>query len=136
MTNAIKTTDDKYKDCFLLHSTIPAQSPDDCLQIIHGTEDSILQQPHSIGHCTSADAKGFADLLSQRIPRLRDACRRTQLLTGKAFPFWDQTGNHYIHNLATKTKLSEKPNLRTLSLNPEEMKTHARLYGISTIAIP
>ena len=45
LTNAIITTNNKYKDCFLLHSTIPAQSPDDCLQIIHGTEDSILQQP-------------------------------------------------------------------------------------------
>ena len=43
LTNAIMTTDDKYNDCFLLHSTIPALSPDDCLQIIHGTEDSILQ---------------------------------------------------------------------------------------------
>ena len=71
LTNAILTTDDKYNDCFLLHSTIPAQSPDDCLQKIHGTEDSVLQQPHSIGHCISADAnrsKGFADLLSQRKP--------------------------------------------------------------------
>ena len=70
LTNAIIQTDDKYNDCFLLHSTIPAQSPGDCLQIIHGTEDSILQQPHSLGHCISADAKmseGFADLLSQRI---------------------------------------------------------------------
>ena len=66
LTNAIITTDDKYNDCFFLHSTIPAQSPDDCLQIIHGTEDSILQQPHSLGHCISADAKmskGFAELL-------------------------------------------------------------------------
>ena len=42
LTNAIITTNDKYNDCFLLHSKIPAQSPDDCLQIIHGTEDSIL----------------------------------------------------------------------------------------------
>ena len=68
MTNAVITTDDKYNDCLLLHSTIPAQSPDDCLQIIQGTEDSLLQQPHSIGHFISADvkmSKGFADLLSQ-----------------------------------------------------------------------
>ena len=96
LTSAIKTTDDKYNDWFLLHSTIPAQSPDDRLRIIHRTEDSILQQPHSIGHCISADArmgKGIADLLSQRIPGLRDACRRAKLLTGQAFPFWDQTGN-------------------------------------------
>ena len=36
--------------------------------MIHVTEDSILQQPHSIGHCISADAqmsKGCADLLNE-----------------------------------------------------------------------
>ena len=67
LTNAIITSDNKCNDCFLLHSKIPAQSPDDCLQIILGTKDSTLQQPHSIGLCISADAKmskGFADLLS------------------------------------------------------------------------
>ena len=34
LTNAIMTTGDTYNDCFLLHSTVPAQSPDDCLQVI------------------------------------------------------------------------------------------------------
>ena len=81
-------------------------------------------------------SKGFADLLSQRIFGLRDACGRTQSFTGQIFPFWDQTGNRYIYNLVTKTKYSKKPNLRTLSLTLEEMKSHARLHGISTIAIP
>ena len=139
LTNAIISTDDKYNDCFVSHSTIPAQSPDDWLQLFHGSEDSILQQPHSIGHCISADAKmskGFADLLWQRIPGLRDKWRRTELLTGQAFPFWDQTGNRYIYKLVRKTNCSEKPNLLTLSLTLKEMKFHARLYGISTIAIP
>ena len=50
LANAIVTTDEKCNDCFLLHSTIPAQSPDDCQQEIHGTKDSILQQLHSTGH--------------------------------------------------------------------------------------
>ena len=112
LANAIFTIDDKYNDCFFLHSTIRAQSPDDCLQIIHGTEDSILQQPHSIGQCISADAKmskGIADLLSQRIPGLRDACRRTKLLSGQTFPFWDRVGNQNIYNLVTKTQFFEKP---------------------------
>ena len=139
MTNAIIATDDKYNDCFLLHSTIPAQPPDDCLQIIHGTEDSILQQPHSIGHCISADAKmskGFAELLPRQVPGIRDTCRRTNLLTGQTFPFWDQTSNRNIYNLMTKTKCSEKPNLPNLSLTLEEMQSHARLYGMSTIAAP
>ena len=139
LTNSIKTTDDKYNDCFLLHSTFPAQSPDDCLQIIQGTEHSKLQQPHSKGHCISAKdkmSKEFADLLSQRIPRLRDTCRRTKLLSGQTFPFWDRVGNGYIQNLVTRTKYSEKSNLPTLSLTLEETKSHARLYAIPTIGIP
>ena len=57
-------------------------------------------------------------------------------MTRQIFPFWDHTGNRYIFNLVTKTKYSEKPNLRTLSLTLEETKSHARLYGISTMAIP
>ena len=61
-------------------------------------------------------SKGFADFLSQRILGLRDTCRRTKLLIGQTFPFWDQTGNRYIYNLVTKAKFSEKPNLPTLSL--------------------
>ena len=48
----------------------------------------------------------------------------------------DRIGNRYIYNLVTKTKCCEKPNLPTLSLTLEEMKSPARLYGISTIAIP
>ena len=81
-------------------------------------------------------SKRFADLLSQRILGLRDTSRRTKLLTGRTFPFWDQNGNQNIYNLVTKTNCSEKPNLPTLSSTLEEMKSHARLYGISTIAIP
>ena len=104
-TNAIITTDYKFNDCFLLHSTIPAQSPDDCLQIIHGTEDSKLQQPHSIGYCISAHAKmskRFTKQLSQRSPGLPDACRQTKLLRGQAFPFLGQTSNRCIYNLVTR----------------------------------
>ena len=139
MTNSIINTDDKYNECFLLHPTIPAQSADACLQISHGTEDSILQQPHPIGHCISADAKisnRFADLLSKQIPELRDASSRAKLLTGQTPPFWEQTRNRYIYNLVTRTKYSEEPNLSNLSLTLEAMKSHARLYGISTIAFP
>ena len=69
LANTIISTDERYIDCFLLHSTVPAQSSDEFLKIIYGTEDSILQQPNSIGNCISADArlsKGFADFLSHR----------------------------------------------------------------------
>ena len=98
-----------------------------------------MQQPHSIGHCSSADAKmskTFVDLLSQRNLGLRDACIRPKLFTGQTLPYWDQTDNRYIYNLVTKTKCFEKPNLPILSLTLEVMKPHARLYGISTISIP
>ena len=106
-TNAKITTDDKYKNCFLLHSPIPAQTSDDCLKIIHGTENSIMPQPHSTGYCISADAKmskKFAELLSQRTLELRVACKRAKFLTGQTLLFWDQTGKQYIYNLVTKTK--------------------------------
>ena len=68
-----------YNDCFLLHSTIPAQSGDEFLQIVYGNENSIIQQPNSIGHCISADAKmskGFTDFLSLKIPGLRPTCKK------------------------------------------------------------
>ena len=67
LTNAFFSTEERYKDCFLLHSTVPAQSNDEFLQIIFGTENSVLHQPNSIGLCISADAlmsKNFADFLS------------------------------------------------------------------------
>ena len=70
LTNAIISTYERYNDCFLLHSTVPAQSNGEFLQIMYGTDDSILQQPNSIGYCISAGArmsKGFADFLSHRI---------------------------------------------------------------------
>ena len=50
LTNAIIATDERYNDCFLSHSTIPAQSGDEFLQIVYGNENSIIQKPNSIGH--------------------------------------------------------------------------------------
>ena len=57
LTNSIISTDERYKYCFVLNSTVPAQSSIEILQIIYGTEDSILQQPSSIAHCISAGAR-------------------------------------------------------------------------------
>ena len=138
LANTIISTDERYNDCFLLHSTVPAESSDDFLKIIYDTEDSILQQPNSIGHCISADArmsKGFADFLSHRIPGLRSACRNSRLFMGRVYPFWDSTGKRFIYNLVTKERLCDKPNLFTLSKTSEAMKIHASMNGISTIAI-
>ena len=138
LTNAIISTDKRYKDCFLLHSTVPTRSSDDFLQIIYGTEDPILQQPNSIGHCISADArmsKGFADFLSHRIPDLRSTSRKAKIFMGQVFPFWDSTGRRFIYNLVTKERFCEKPTLSTLSKTLEAMKSHANMNGVSTFAI-
>ena len=139
LTNAIISTDERYNDCFLLHSSAPAQSSDDLLRIVYGTEDSILQQPNSTGHCISADArmsKEFADFLSHRIPGLRPICRKARLFMGQVYPFWDSTGKHYIYNLVNKERFCDKTNLTTLSKTLEARKIHASKNGVSTIAIP
>ena len=104
LANATISTVERYIECFLLHSTVPAQSSDGFLQIIYGTEDSTLQQPFSTGHCNSADArmsKGFADFLSHRNPSLRSKCRKAKLFMGQVFFFRDSTGKRYIYNLVT-----------------------------------
>ena len=138
LTNAIISTDERYNNCFVLHSTVPAQSSDDFLKIIYGTEDSVLHQANSITYCISADArmsKGFADFLSHRVPGLRSTCRKARLFMGQVYPFWDATGKRYIYNLVTKERFCDKPNLSTLSKTIEAMKIHASMNGI-TIAIP
>ena len=135
----IISTDERYKDCFLLHSTVPAQGSDEFLNIIYGTEDSILRQPNSIGHCISEDArksKGFANFLSHGIPGLRSTCRNSRLFMGQVYLFWDSTGKRYIYNLVTKERFCNKPILFTLSKTLEAMKIHASNNGTSTIALP
>ena len=121
LTNAIIATDERYNDCFLLHSTIPAQSDDKFLQILYANENSIIQQPISIGHCISADAKmskGFADFLSHKIPGLRSTCKKAKLLMGQVFPFWDSTSRRYIYNLVTKERfLTNRTCLLSLQLS-------------------
>ena len=92
LTNAIIATDERYNDCFLLHSTKSAQSSDEYLQIVYGTETSIIQQPIFIGHCISADArmtKGFADFFSHRHLGLRATCKKARLCKGQGFLLWD-----------------------------------------------
>ena len=93
LTNAIISTDERYNDCFLLHSTVPAQSIDEFLKITYGTEDSIFYKPNSIGYCISAGArmsKNFADFPSHRIPGRRSTCRKAKLFMGQVFPFGTQ----------------------------------------------
>ena len=139
LTNAILSTNEQYNDCFLLHSTIPSQSHDKFLQIVFGNENSILDQPNSIGHCISADAqmsKGFAQFLSERVPRLRRTCRRDNFLKEQVFPFWDSSSRRYISNRVAKEKYSDKPDLSTLATTLQKMQAHATMHGVSTIAIP
>ena len=139
LTNAILSTNEQYNDCFLLHSTIPSQLTDEFLQIVYGNENSILEQPNSIGHCISADAqmsKGFAQFLSERVPRLRRTCRRANLLKDQVFPFWDSSSRRYNYNLVTKEKYSDKLDLQTLVTTLQNMQAQATMHGISSIAIP
>ena len=139
LTKAIPSTNEQYNDCFPPHSTIPSQLPVEFLQIVYGSENSILEQPHSIGHCISADAqmiKGFAQFLSERVLRLRRTFRRANLLKDQVFYFWDSSSRRYIYNLVTKEKYSDKLDLQTLATTLQSMQSHATMHGVSTIAIP
>ena len=138
LTNAILSTNEQYNDCFVLHATIPSQLRDGFLQIVYGNENSILEQPNSIGHCISADAqmsKSFAQFLSERVPRLRRTCRRANLLKDQVFLFWDASSRRHIYNLVTKEKCSVKPDLQTLATTLQNMQAHARMHENSSIAI-
>ena len=122
-----------------MHSTIPAQSGDEFRQIVHGNENSIVQQPFSIAHCISADAimsKGFANFLSHKILGLRPTCKKAKLRMGQVFPFWHSTGRRYFYNLVTKQRFFDKPDLSNLLTTLETVKSHAAMHGMSTIAIP
>ena len=138
LTNAILSKNEHYNDCFLLHSTILSQLPDEFLQIVYGNENSIFEQPNSIGHCISADAqmsKGSAQFLSERVPRLRRTCRRANLLSTKDSPsgIFHQVS---INNLVTKEKYSDKLELQTLATTLQNKQAHATMPGVSTIALP
>ena len=89
LTNSVFSTNEQYNNCFLLHLTIPSVSHEEFLQIVSGNENSILEHPNSIAHCISSDAqmrKGFAQFLSERIPRLRRVGRRANLMKHHVFP--------------------------------------------------
>ena len=90
LTNAIFSTNERYDDCFLLHSAIFSQSHDEFSKIVYGNENSTSQQPRSIGHFIPADSqmsKWFAQFLSEGVPRLRRTCRRANVLKYQKFPF-------------------------------------------------
>ena len=61
-TNAIRK-DQMYKDCHILHSTIPSQSINEIFSFVFGNENSFVQPRNSTGHCTSADAR-----MNRRLP--------------------------------------------------------------------
>ena len=139
LTNAIIANNERYNVCFFLHSTNPAHSGDEFLQIVYGNDNSNIQQPNSIGHYMSADAtmsKRFADFLSHKIPGLRPNCKRAKLLIGEDFSFCYSTGRRYFCDLVTKERCFDKPDLSTLLTTLEAMKSHAAMYGVSAIAIP
>ena len=79
-------------------------------------------------------SKGFAQFLSEKVPRLGRTCRRANFLKDQVFPFWDSSSRRYIYNLVTK--YSDKPDQQTLATTLQNMQAHATMHGISTIAIP
>ena len=81
-------------------------------------------------------SKGFAQFLSERVPRLRRTCTRANLLKDQVFPFWDASSRRYIYNFVTKEKYSDKPDLQTLAITLQNMQAHATMHGVVSIAIP
>ena len=81
-------------------------------------------------------SKGFAQFLSERVPRLRGTCRRANLHKDQVFFFWDSSPRRYIYNLVTKEKYSDKPDLQTLATTLQNMQAHATVHGISATAVP
>ena len=69
-------------------------------------------------------SKGFAQSLSETVPRLTRTCRRANRLKDQVFPFWDSSSRRYIYNLVTKEKYSDKPDLQTLATTLESMQPH------------
>ena len=81
-------------------------------------------------------SKGFAQFLSEKVPRLKRTCRRAHFLKDQVFPFWDSSSRRFIYNLVTKEKYSYKPDMQTLATTLQNMQAHATMHGVSTIAIP
>ena len=70
LASSIISNDERYKYFFLPHSTVPAPSSDKIRQIMHGTEDSFVQQASLVGHCIIADArmsKRFGHFLPRKL---------------------------------------------------------------------
>ena len=81
-------------------------------------------------------SRGFAQFLSERVPRLKRTSRRANLLKDQVFSFWESSSRRYIYNLVTKEKFSDKPELETLATTLQNKQAHATMHGVSTIAIP
>ena len=81
-------------------------------------------------------SKGFAQFLSERVPRPSRTCRQANLLKDQVFPFWDSSSRRYIYIFVTEEKYSDKPDPQTLATTLQNMQPHATMHGVSTIAIP
>ena len=78
LANATISTVERYIECFLLHSTVPAQSSDGFLQIIYGTVLEHIYSPR----LTEKLIISFSTFLSSRLKslllNLRNLCSRSQ----------------------------------------------------------
>ena len=88
MANSNLSENDQYKECFLLHSTVPCE-PDlqDKIQTLNGNNETIFQANTAIAHCISADAKmskRFAETICRRVDGLQQYCQKNKATVGSA----------------------------------------------------
>ena len=140
MVNSILTENDRYNECFLLHSTVPCE-PDlqDKIQILNGNDETIFQAKTAIAHCISAKAKmskEFAERFCRKVNGLQEFFRKSKPTVGSIIPYWDPESNNFIYNPVTKSKFFEKPKLDNLRISLENMRGHALLNNITKISMP
>ena len=138
LANVILTENSDFNDCFLLHSPIPAQAFQDCLKIVNGTSQTVLNQPGTFTIFVPADLKPtdeFTKGILNGTPNLRETCANYRLQNGDFLPFWDPLTERFIYVLVIKDKANSqvKPQSLTRALNA--MKGHATNHSVKTISM-
>ncbi len=101
----------------------------DLLRHLHGL--------HAVGHCISRDARlsrGFARLLKQRFPHLRNL-QPFLVPVGDIYPLFVCDQGLWIYNLVTKCHFYEKPSYATIESSLLQMRHHAWEHGVSKIGL-
>ena len=98
IVNSILTENDRYNQCFLLHSAVPCE-PDvqNKIQILNGNDETTFKADTAIVHCISADAKmweGFAETICRAVRGRQEYCQKT--IWSSAVPNWDPESNSFM----------------------------------------